>query len=742
MPTPIPGLVINTLTLDESFTTNAGDSDVPSFTGNLQSLINGAGASSLIYNGFPQRAEIDNFVSGQSGVTDYFFASSAGGAAIPAAGIATSFYVGTDQVYLFATSDPNVLVGRVGTGTTANASGAIAVVIAIDEALVSGVLTANLGVELYAPLTHHGVELLDSADTLSLLNTIWLGATFATSTPNEFKDFSGVPSGQDAFALITPTVATNPVNLLVTGFKGTTVGTVNVSSTGLGAFSQAVDTNESLRFDVVTATAADLAKADTAAEVHDAANISYDHHLDATAASFQLVQVNPTGKPTTLTVAVFEVGDVKGAAFPTDAIGTTGAIAIAISNVHVLNASKVDVTAQYASQITLTAGGVQVAGLLNNFFVSIDMGTTVFDRFTVTNTSSSRNSSFDLGNIVVTTRTTGTDTIYGELGSHIVVEDGGPSVGVTGATVPTVTVDETYLNTASTPVDCSGLFSVNYGPDGAGTTSYALGISSTLDSGLVDTLTGLHVMLSVNGTTGVVSGTITGGLTVFTVAVDGSGNVTLNQSRAVVHSDANHLNYDEVTSLNSGTLNAAGLITLTATAHDSEASGDSSTSATVGIGLALNFHDDGPGMQTDLTGGSAVSATAGANTATGSETFSTATYFGNDGGHVSIAHYADLSGIGLTAVINAAHTLLTYQDSGGADVRQPPAVADDHRAARLQRHPVRQPGGNAERSGARRRLQRGLRWLVVHRRNGSARRRAVLAGIVLDLQWGTVGGRR
>ena len=98
-------------------------------------------------------------------------------------------------------------------------------------------------------------------------------------------------------------------------------------------------------------------------------------------------------------------------------------------------------------------------------------------------------------------------------------------------------------------------------------------------SGLVDTATGEAVDLSVVG--GVVFGkTHTTGLTVFQVSVDGSGNVTLDQQRAIVHPNTGDPN-------DSKTLSAANLVTLTETITDGD--GDHA-SATLNIGHA-------PGIQ-------------------------------------------------------------------------------------------------------------------------------------------------
>ena len=94
------------------------------------------------------------------------------------------------------------------------------------------------------------------------------------------------------------------------------------------------------------------------------------------------------------------------------------------------------------------------------------------------------------------------------------------------------------------------------------------------------------------------------GALAFTVTVDASGNVTLDQIRAVVHPDANNAN-------DSVTLGADNLVTLSATVTDKD--GDHQC-ATANIGQNLVFLDDGPsinanGAQPTLTVDETVLAT-------------------------------------------------------------------------------------------------------------------------------------
>ncbi|NEP88883.1 MAG: hypothetical protein F6K18_19710 [Okeania sp. SIO2C2] len=83
---------------------------------------------------------------------------------------------------------------------------------------------------------------------------------------------------------------------------------------------------------------------------------------------------------------------------------------------------------------------------------------------------------------------------------------------------------------------------------------------------------------------------------VFTVSVDGSGTVTLDQQRAVVHPDAT--NPDDAVSL------ATDLISLTRTDTITDGDGDTATDdASIDLGPAITFKDDGPALEfEDLVG--------------------------------------------------------------------------------------------------------------------------------------------
>ncbi|MBI2791964.1 MAG: hypothetical protein HYX61_08400, partial [Gammaproteobacteria bacterium] len=149
------------------------------------------------------------------------------------------------------------------------------------------------------------------------------------------------------------------------------------------------------------------------------------------------------------------------------------------------------------------------------------------------------------------------DTAVLKIGQSLIFKDDGPSIDIKViATADQLTVDESNLsqNASANFADNFSIVNSNYGADGAGTTSsaYSLSISANgANSGLVDTASSQNVLLVMNN--GVVEGrTAVSNELVFTVSVNTSGVVTLDQIRAVVHPDAT--NPDDAKTLNSDDL--------------------------------------------------------------------------------------------------------------------------------------------------------------------------------------------
>ncbi|MGE4350335.1 MAG: DUF5801 repeats-in-toxin domain-containing protein, partial [Candidatus Berkiella sp.] len=164
--------------------------------------------------------------------------------------------------------------------------------------------------------------------------------------------------------------------------------------------------------------------------------------------------------------------------------------------------------------------------------------------------------------------------------------DDEPIVTLSGLSA-SLTVDETTFAINDT-VSFASLFTLNPGADGLASLLYTLSISATeVDSGLVDTLSNQIIELIMDGSE-VVGRTATSHIEVFRISVDAdTGVITLNQSRAIVHSDTD--DHDDST-----TLSAAELIKLTATITDGD--GDVA-SQTADIGTSFIFRDDGPSIE-------------------------------------------------------------------------------------------------------------------------------------------------
>jgi len=155
-------------------------------------------------------------------------------------------------------------------------------------------------------------------------------------------------------------------------------------------------------------------------------------------------------------------------------------------------------------------------------------------------------------------------------------------------------VDETTLANNDS-ADFSGLFSnVDYGADGAAATdalTYTLEVDGSIASGLVDTASDEAVVLTINGDGTLITGTADG-QTVLTISInDATGEITLDQQRAVKHADTN--NPDDAVTIVENAIN------IVAAATDGDA--DTVTSS-IAIGDRFSFKDDGPSITAGVTG--------------------------------------------------------------------------------------------------------------------------------------------
>ncbi|MBM0491436.1 retention module-containing protein [Aeromonas jandaei] len=214
-------------------------------------------------------------------------------------------------------------------------------------------------------------------------------------------------------------------------------------------------------------------------------------------------------------------------------------------------------------------------------------------------------------------------------------------------------VDESNLNHDAT-ADFSGVFNVQPGADGLGSQSYSLNVQNA-NSGLIDTATGEQVQLSMNGL--ILEGrTATTGQLVFSLTVDSSGKVTLDQLRAVVHPTSDP---DEATFLGSGHVN----LTLTVTDKDGD-----HASGVLDIGKVISFKDDGPSISAGSAANDSLQvdeSNLSLNASTSYASLFTSS-FGADGAG-TLAYSLSVSASGVDSGLNDTATgqnILLYLESG------------------------------------------------------------------------------
>jgi hypothetical protein len=294
----------------------------------------------------------------------------------------------------------------------------------------------------------------------------------------------------------------------------------------------------------------------------------------------QIFLYNGTGSAAGLVLG--RVGTEGGA---TDTAASGGTVAFALA----ANSLTGEVfTAQYLS-LTHPTGGSSYDESISLLAGAVQMSVTLTDKDGDTKTDSDNN-----------------------IGDHINFEDDGPSITADATGAPSITDTDNDLTTDH-HANYANNFVSTYGADGSAGTSITFDLSTTAgaDSGLIESGTGLHVFLykvgdSVVGKSGTNSTTAATGTTVFVVNVDGTGEVTLDQQRAVVHDQS-------LSQGTSTTLVSAGLVAVNAVAHDK----DGDTAAThLDIGQLLNFTDDTPTITAQILGGTADFVVGAAGTVT------------------------------------------------------------------------------------------------------------------------------
>lgn len=453
-------------------------------------------------------------------------------------------------------------------------------------------------------------------------------------TLEQAQEFSleNAPSGQNLFLTMgdaeTAVVisASNAANESG-GAAINTGGTVNTSKGGgqttIGHTNQMIDPTEVMNFTFVTGanpalTIPNLDHGEAGIE----SNIQFDALLGVGGATFDVVQLQK-GKEATIKLTAVNTTAGSGDAFID---GTVTNPPVGIDEVTVRNALGVEVT----GTVSISGGVATITGVKAGYTISY---TTVgnHNRLMLENAGTgSAKASFDIGGFGILKGLTST----AEIGSLMNFEDAGPSATASAtldtAVVNTQDADTIGLATDTAAQDFSTAFSAGsgYDTDGAGTTtwSYALSLSSNgVDSGLKATGAAIKLYMvgdKVAGSTAASAGLVAANNTVFDIAVDGAGTLTLQQFSQVDHAlpgvGSDFAAQEAIL--------ANGLVALNGTALITDKDGDSATaSAALDLGGNVKFDDHGPSAFTpdEIT-------LTNSGTASGSEAVNAANSVGAD----------------------------------------------------------------------------------------------------------------
>jgi hypothetical protein len=533
-------------------------------------------------NGVAESAS--NFITVSGGtVTSLGFLDGNGGtlpvySGDPSAGVATSLSAvdgGAIRLFADATLGNHMVLG---VDTTGN------IVFAIFMDPNATLTSARVWMVQFEAISNLNTNNPD--DSVNLFDSIGVAASSFT----EFN-FNALPSGQNLFGTVGDTnnaivVIGRDVVLKADGTYANNSNTINTSQGGgavtIGVNNQMFDAGEGAYFTYVKSPKPDfLSGAPNGLdqnEADQAADIQYTGGTLEVDGGFAKISQIQGGGLATMRITAYNITDSpQGTAF-VNGLGT-GTL-VAISSVKVFDASGNDVT---GNKVSITGGIATISGLDAGYKIQWTTGA-LHDRVLIEDVAGK----FDIGAFGVNQPS----ATAVDIGQQLTFEDDGPKITATATGAPSLTVDETVLATNDTKA-FAAQFTPVFGTDGQGATpvSYALSTPGGA-SGLTDTATGESVVLSLNASGQVVGQTATTGQTVFVVGVDASGNVTLDQQRAIVHTNPD--NPDE-----SRGLIGTNLVVLTATAFDKD--GDHAAAA-LDLTPQLVFKDDGPSITATATG--------------------------------------------------------------------------------------------------------------------------------------------
>lgn len=550
------------------------------------------------------------------------------------------------KIYLYTDlANNNIVLGRVGNdGDTpgipgddsANPSGTVAFAGYIEQTMTGTAITGGkIWLVQYQTLLNPPINGINGPDDpVDLDGKVYIGVS-------EDTDFSlaGAPSGQNLFLMFTkatPTVVDGritDVSIVATGkdplnqSNGGNISsgdTINTSQAGgpttFGTNSQMITEQEGIRYSFVTGARQEFTIPNLDQNEADVeSNIDFTAFFGTHSAHFDVVQLQ-SGKSAQVRITAYSsnfanvAGDSDSSHANESGAGFIDGYAddavVAISKVTVTNTATGATIASATGSVTLNgigftfANGVVLvtgikAGYTIDYTTTTDHNRVLIENGAATNATGNTHADFDIGGFKVVQTSVGQE----EIGSHMVFEDDGPNIALLeqgGA--GDATVDESSLGGAGATDSFEGSTFFNQvanatgpGADGSGATItqlYALKLATPLpSSGIVDTATGLTVLLKIDATNTVVTGYVVVGGTdtpVFTIGLDSAlGTVTLTEMRAVVHANTNNPNDQEKFD--------GSQILLTRTDTITDKDGDSAIDTKIAdITAQFVFLDDGP----------------------------------------------------------------------------------------------------------------------------------------------------
>jgi Domain of unknown function (DUF5801) len=509
-----------------------------------------------------------------------------------------------NHVFLYATSDPHIVIGREGNGAVANANGEVVFAVYLEAAANN--LSATLWTIQYEAILNPDTG--SSDEVVDLGNSLHLGAA------GDFPlDFGTLASGQMLFG----SFGNATLAVIVAGRDQAlpSIDSVNTSQGGgsitIGINNQMFNPGEAAYFTFVEGlqpASGTTMPATGANQPGGVSAIDYTALHTSASASFTIVQIQGGGNSprTNVQLHAYNTAMEETTAFlPGQGDADDVEVRIDPASIQVFVGG---------TQVTQGITVVQLAGGLGIDVRGVPVGATV--RYTTIDSNGQPathtrlmienvdGNPFDIGGFSL-----GGPPTFTSVGQLIGFGDDGPTASIALTGNAAVADESTGANGAdlglALPDDevghvvslANGARLIGWdqavmvtttgtatGTDG-GTSTVTLTLGANNDSGLTTT-DGTAILLSLEG--GVVVGRA-GTEAIFAIAIDAAGQVTIEQYDSIRHTPTP--GFDTLASI------AAGRVFATVTATD----GDSdSASSSVDIGTSIGFEDDGPSASLTL----------------------------------------------------------------------------------------------------------------------------------------------